>query len=264
MTQLRQALMLTGRGVVSLVGAGGKTSMMFTLAREISEAGDPVLTTTTTKILNPSPGQSSNLIVSDDADTIIKSARELIRNNQVHVTVAAGRVEPENKLIGLSPRIIDQISETNLFRWIIAEADGAARKPLKAPAGHEPVVPDSSTHIVGICGLSAVGNPLTETWVHRAQRYAKITGLKAGARISSTSVGDMLIHKNGIFKNGPLSALRIAFLNQADVCGAQAAGQRIVEYITDKQKTGLNRIIIGQIKSTPPVLACIDLDTSIS
>ena len=264
MIPLQKALLLEGRGVVSLVGAGGKTSMMFTLAREIAEAGDPVLTTTTTKILNPSPRQSSNLIVSDDLDAIVKSAENLIEDNQLHITLAADHVQPENKLIGIQPGVIDALAGTKLFRWLIVEADGAARKPLKAPADHEPVIPVSSTHVVGICGLSAVGNPLTETWVHRAKRYAKITGLEPGAKITATSLGDMLIHENGIFKTSPLTALRIAFLNQADVSGAQQTGQRIVEYMAGREKSGLNRIIIGQIKSTPPVLACIDLDTPVS
>jgi probable selenium-dependent hydroxylase accessory protein YqeC len=264
MTSLCKALMIEGRGVVSLVGAGGKTTLMFTLAREISEAGDPVLTTTTTKILNPTPRQSSNLIISDDFDTIVKSAVGLIEDNQLHITLAASQVQPENKLIGIQPGIIDALADAKLFRWIIVEADGAACKPLKAPAAHEPVIPASSTHVVGICGLSAVGNPLTETWVHRAERYAEITGLEAGAKISATTLKDMLIHENGIFKNTPLSALRIAFLNQADFPGAKEAGQKIVEYVSDGEKTGLNRIIIGQIKFTPPVLACMDLDTSIS
>lgn len=264
MIQLRQALMLEGQGVVSLVGAGGKTSLMFTLAQEISKAGDSVLTTTTTKILNPTSRQSSNLILSDSVDAIINSTRDLIKQNQRHVTVAARRVQPENKLIGLQPQIIDALSETKLFRWIIVEADGAARKPLKAPADHEPVIPGSTTRVVGICGLRGIGKPLTEKWVHRSKRFAKITGLMFGDKISETALGDLLIHESGIFKNTPLCALRIAFLNQADVPGAHAAGKRIADLLIEREKTGLNRIVIGQIKLSPPVLTYTDLNPSFS
>ena len=264
MIQLQQALMLEGRGVVSLVGAGGKTSLMFKLADEVAAAGDAVMTTTTTKILKPTPRQSSHLIISDSVDTIIRAAGDLLNNNQRHITVAASQVLPDNKFIGLPPEVIDALAETKLFRWIIAEADGAARKPLKAPADHEPVIPGSSTQVIGICGLSAVGNPLTDKWVHRSERFAEITGLRRGAGISAAAVADMLIHENGIFKNTPSSALRIAFLNQADVPGAQAAGKSITDLLANKQKTGLNRIVIGQIKLSPPVLTCIDLDSTIS
>jgi probable selenium-dependent hydroxylase accessory protein YqeC len=262
MTSLRKALLLHGQGVVSLVGAGGKTSLMFKLAHEISETGHPVLTTTTTKILNPTPRQSSDLIISDCVDTIINTAKDLLNQNHLHVTVAASQVQPEKKLFGLQPQTIDVLSETKLFRWIIVEADGAARKPLKAPADHEPVIPESTTHVVGICGLSAIGKPLTEKWVHRSERFAEITGLTPGAKISEAALGDILIHEDGIFKNTPVPALRIVFLNQADVPGAREAGKKIADLLRDKEKSGLNRIIIGQMKLTPPVLAYYDLNPS--
>ncbi|MCF8109113.1 MAG: hypothetical protein K9J81_08985, partial [Desulfohalobiaceae bacterium] len=40
-------------GIISLVGAGGKTSLMFQLAREIAARKQRVLTTTTTRIFSP-------------------------------------------------------------------------------------------------------------------------------------------------------------------------------------------------------------------
>jgi probable selenium-dependent hydroxylase accessory protein YqeC len=254
--------MLEERGVVSLVGAGGKTSLMFRLAHEISAAGESVLTTTTTKILNPTPQQSSYLIITDHIDTIVKYTEAVFKKSQRHITAAASRVQSENKLIGLHPEIIDALAATKLFGWIIVEADGAARKPLKVPADHEPVIPMSTTHVTGICGLSAVGNPFTNKWVHRPERFAEITGLNIGQTIPAKILGDILIHERGIFKNTPSSALRLAFLNQADVPGGNDAGKRIAELLMGKEKTGLNRIIIGQVKSSPPVLEYYDLDHS--
>ena len=38
MTTLREAFLLEDGGVISLVGAGGKTSLMFRIAGEISKA----------------------------------------------------------------------------------------------------------------------------------------------------------------------------------------------------------------------------------
>ena len=260
MTSLCKAMMLEERGVVSLVGAGGKTSLMFKLAHEISEAGESVLTTTTTKILNPTPQQSSNLIISDHIGTIVKYTEDVFKKNRCHITAVASQVQPENKLIGLQPEIIDALAATKLFRWIIVEADGAARKPLKVPADHEPVIPISTTHVAGICGLSAVGNPFSNKWVHRPERFAEITGLNIGQPIPGEIVGDILVHESGIFKNTPSSALRLAFLNQADVPGGNEAGKRIAELLMEKEKTGLNRIIIGQVKLSPPVLEYYDLD----
>ena len=261
MIPLREALMLEGQGVISLVGAGGKTSLMFKLAREMADAGEPVLTTTTTKILVPARDQSRCLIFSESPEIILNKARALLNDNKLHITAAANQMPGEEKLLGLQPQTIDVLFEAKLFRWIIVEADGAARKSLKAPADHEPVVPKSTSHAVGICGLSGVGKPLTEQWVHRAERFAKITGLAPKTPVTEAAVGDILVHEKGIFKNTPSHALRIAFLNQADIPGAPEAGKTIADLLAGKERTGLKRIVIGQTKIEPSVLAYFDLNS---
>ena len=64
MISLREGLQLSTGGVVCFVGAGGKTSLMFRLARELSAGGDSVLTTTTTKIQMLTPVQSEEVVIS--------------------------------------------------------------------------------------------------------------------------------------------------------------------------------------------------------
>jgi probable selenium-dependent hydroxylase accessory protein YqeC len=259
MTQLQEALMLKGQGVVSLVGAGGKTTLMFRLAHEIVKRGEPVLTTTTTKIAVPGEEESSCVIFSDSAESLVSKAEVFLKRHILHITAAADELQEEDKLIGLPPETVDTISKSRLFRWIIVEADGAARKPLKSPADHEPVIPESSTHVVGICGLSGIGKPLNEKWVHRSQQFAQITGIAAGKTITPAAVGDNLIHANGIFKNSPSHSARIAFLNQADVPGACEAGNKIADLLKETENTGMSRIIIGQTKLSPPVLVWYEL-----
>ena len=67
---LSEALGLQRREMISLTGAGGKTTLMFRLAKELSLAGKKVITTTTTKILKPSNQESSHLFVSQDEGKI--------------------------------------------------------------------------------------------------------------------------------------------------------------------------------------------------
>lgn len=254
MTSLRKALMLEGQGVVSLVGAGGKTSLMFKLAHEIAETGEPVLTTTTTKILAPEPKQSSCLIVSDSVETIVIEASDFLKNKKLHITAAASQVLNENKLIGLSAETIDVLSKKNIFRWILVEADGAAGRPLKVPANHEPVIPGSTKLVIGLVGLSGVGKPLTDEWVHRLERFSCITGLAAGQEITAAAVCNVLIHDKGIFKDAPADALRLVFLNQADVTRGFEAGKQVADLLVRQKKTELKRIIIGQLAKEQPVL----------
>ena len=260
MTSLRQALMLEGQGVVSLVGAGGKTTLMFKLAQEISNAGQTVLTTTTTKILVPASEQSSCMIVSGSVETIVKKARDLVKKKTLHITVAASRGQRENKLIGLKPQTVDLLAETNLFDWILVEADGAAGRPLKVPANHEPVIPGSTKLVIGLAGLSGVGKPMTDEWVHRLERFSSLAGLSAGQEITAAGVCNVIVHDKGIFKDTPEVAARLVFLNQADAAGGFEAGKQIANLLTGQKKTKLKRIVIGQLEHEPPVLEYFDMN----
>ncbi|MDH3798143.1 MAG: selenium cofactor biosynthesis protein YqeC, partial [Desulfobacterales bacterium] len=166
MTSLRHSLKLNKGGVISLVGAGGKTSLMFRLARELSRQGAAVLSTTTTKIYTPSRKQSSVVMVSESASALALEAREILRRN-THISAGRRLIHFQNKLKGFPPETIDAIWQSGLFRWIVVEADGAAGKPLKAPAAHEPVIPQCTQWVIGIVSLEAVGKPLAEKWVFR-------------------------------------------------------------------------------------------------
>jgi probable selenium-dependent hydroxylase accessory protein YqeC len=253
MVSLREGLMLEGGGVISLVGAGGKTSLMFKLAHELSITGESVLTTTTTKIFEPEPDQSSCVIVSDSVTRLLDQAQKMI-NKQPHITMALDRLPDTGKLIGFAPEVVDALWKRRLFRWIVVEADGAAGRPLKAPADHEPVIPGCTSCLVGLAGLSGIGRPLTDQWVFRPERFAELTGISRDAAVTETAVANVLTHKNGLFKNAPTEAARIAFLNQADTPETCAAGQRIVRLLKEKINTGLKRVVIGQTRADSPVI----------
>jgi len=258
MVSLREGLMLGEGGVISLVGAGGKTSLMYKLAHEMSIAGESVLTTTTTKIFEPEPDQSSCVIVSDSVTYLLEQAGGVI-DKQPHITMARDRLPEQGKLIGFETETINALWNSHLFRWIVVEADGAAGRPLKAPADHEPVIPDCTSCLVGLAGLSGIGRPLNDQWVFRPGRFAELAGLSRNAAITESAVADVFTHPNGIFKNAPAQTLRMAFLNQADRPGNCAAGQRIARLLTEKINTGMKRVIIGQTRADSPVLEIYEL-----
>ena len=259
MSSLREGLMLGEGGVISLVGAGGKTSLMFRLARELEKAGERVLTTTTTKIFEPSADQSVGLILSGSVTTMLEESQALLKD-RLHVTAAAERLPDTGKLRGYEPEIIQEIWNSRLFRWIIVEADGAAGRALKVPADHEPVIPACTSQLVGMVGLNCAGRRLNDQWVFRHERFIQLTGLADGSEITESAIIAVLKHDKGIFKNAPAQAMCIAFLNQADSTQNRAAGQRIAHTLIKEKIAGLHRVIIGQILSDPPVLEVYDLN----
>ncbi len=260
MVSLRQGLALGRKGVISLVGAGGKTSLMFRLAHELSASGETVLTTTTTKILKPTAEQSPYLVISDSPAKILKRAKGILRHSR-HVSAAANVFSPHDKLIGFPPETIAVLLSSNLFRWIIVEADGAAKRPLKAPAPHEPVIPQCTDRVIGVLGLSALGKPLDEQTVFRSELVANISGLEKGMDIVGDTLCAVLIHRRGIFKGAPIAAKKIAFLNQADIPGLAKAGHCIIEGLSGNKSTDLSRVVIGSTWLDPAVLEYQDLNS---
>jgi probable selenium-dependent hydroxylase accessory protein YqeC len=255
---LRDALLLENGGVVSLVGAGGKTSLMFRLARELSRKGEKVLTTTTTRIYAPTAEQSSTCILAGTADEIVERAAPFL-DKFCHVTAGGGQISGQGKISGLPPEMINRLRASQVFEWIIVEADGAAGRPLKAPADHEPVIPNCTGWLVGMVGLSALGKPLTDQWVFRPEMFARVTGLREGAAVTEEAIAAALGHAQGILKGAPKGCRCLAFLNQADTAGEKDAGMRIAGLLNQYGESRIHRAIVGQAVGEPPVSAVFDL-----
>ncbi len=258
MPSLIEALQPAMGGVVSLVGAGGKTNLMYKLARELSDAGKSVLTTTTTKIFIPAKAQSEHVILSDSPKDIIQRAKGLLRDNR-HVSAAKKTIEAQGKLEGYPPDIIDELWRSQMFQWIIVEADGAKRLPIKEPGCYEPVIPACSHIVIGVVGLNGLGKPLDKKYVFRPEVFAEITKLDLGRPIDGASVAASILHPQGIMKGGPSKTTRIVFLNQADISNGLKIGRSIRDILIEQQSGRLNRIIIGNVRYDPPVLEYLDL-----
>jgi len=254
---LVDALRLAGGGMVSLVGAGGKTSLMYRLARELVGSGRTVLTTTSTRIYPPAANQCELCILAPTAEGILERATRAMKEHR-HITAAAGRDPESGKLSGLAPEEIDRLRSSRVFDWIIVEADGAAGRPLKAPAAHEPVIPSGSGWVVGMAGLQAVGNPLNDQWVFRPEVFARITGLAPGAAITADAVAACLAHRSGVLKGAPADCRCLAFLNRADGAERRAAGLRIADLLGRIDDAPIQRTIVGRVLDDPPVSDVFD------
>jgi probable selenium-dependent hydroxylase accessory protein YqeC len=243
-TSLREIFALQGGGVVSLVGGGGKTTLLFRLAAEIASSGQSVLTTTTTKILMPRHEQSAQIIISPHVAEVLKQAELILSCGSRHITAAA-YLDPQHKLKGFDAGDIGKLRESGLFPWILVEADGAAQRPLKAPAVHEPLIPPCSRWVIAVAGLDAVGKPLTEEWVFRSRLFAALTGLAPGAVITESSVAAILSHEAGIMKGSPPGAWKCVFLNKAETAERKEAGRRIAGYLKAQGGIRPDMVVIG-------------------
>jgi len=252
---LTEALGVEAREVISLVGAGGKTTLMFRLARELTLRGKKVVTTTTTKILEPASGEGGSLFVDSDEERIKDFVRDHL--GQYHpITIARERLE-SGKLKGVSASLIDELCHSLDINVVIVEADGAAGRPVKAPREHEPVIPTSTTLTVAILGVDGLGMKLTEKDVFQPERISKITGVTMGERLTDEAMAILVTHREGIFRGTPSSSRIVAFLNKVDIPGGIPKARGIAYKILDKKHKQIERIVLGQLKSKRPVAEVI-------
>lgn len=147
-------------GVTSVVGSGGKTSLIAALARELPGT---VVLTTTTHIL---PFTGVPLVISADAD----DARAALAESRV--VCVGSQAEKNGKLV--TPDLgIDALA--SLADHVLVEADGARRLPLKAHAPWEPVIPTCSGRTILVLGASGLDCPIREK-VHRPELFCELAG----------------------------------------------------------------------------------------
>lgn len=216
--KLIQALRSSPTVRLAFVGAGGKTSALFQLARELLEVdGDKVtavLVTTTTHLAAWQVRLADHAFAVACPDDIHKLTQDMLPG-VVLLTGAEGR---DSKLCAPAPLMMEKIHDlAEVFHLpLLVEADGARLLPLKAPGENEPAIPGFVTQVGVVAGLSGLGKPLSEAWVHRSQRFANLSGIAEGDTITPEALVKVLMHPQGGIKSIPPGARRNLILTQAD------------------------------------------------
>ncbi|MBI3959473.1 MAG: putative selenium-dependent hydroxylase accessory protein YqeC [Chloroflexi bacterium] len=226
--------------VVAFAGAGGKSAALFRLAGEIVAAGQRVVTTTTTRIgaeqiaLAP-----AHLLVT--GPQIDWAALEQALDSHGHCLLLS--IDQPPKASGVDPRLVDALArrapELNLAA-VLVEADGSARRPVKAPAPHEPVIPDATTLLVPVLGLDAIGLPLAEPHVHRPEQLRGLLGIADPAtRFTPQMAARLLLHPQGGAKGRPAAARLLPLLNKADNPSRRLLGRLIAHLLAGRGQSSL-------------------------
>lgn len=204
--------------VLSFVGAGGKTSGMLELARDLAAQGKKVLVTTTTHMEHP-----LNLNQPGCVDASAEEIAEQLEKNGF--LIAGSRAEQPGKIKGLPVPVWEQVKKK--ADVILVEADGAKRFPLKVPGKQEPVIPKECTHILISAGAGALGRTLKES-CFRLQEAERILAdaEKQGIDVKRPEITEetmgILIEQGYVMPlKSRYPAAKIAVvLNQADILSA--------------------------------------------
>lgn len=225
--------------ILSIVGGGGKTSVMYQLAGELSSMGKKVIVTTSTHIFCPE--EYPVLFVEDE-----RALEEIPARMEAGVLVAGGKIVKKSakqgaawdKMDGPGEMIIRRL--TDYCDVLLIEADGARRLPVKLPADHEPVILPETDVVIGCVGLDCIG----EAWTKACFRWELAEGWLResceGERICPEDVARILTDERGTRKGVGKRPYRIV-LNKAD----------------DEQRRLLAKMVLKELKTAGDDLAVV-------
>lgn len=201
--------------VISLVGGGGKTTLMYNLAAHCARKGWRVLAATTTHIMQPPGG----VWAQTDA--------ELFRLWKCGSYAVAGTAAHGGKLTAPP--------QAQLERWmtladiVLIEADGAKRMPCKAPAAHEPVLLPQCDTVLAVAGLSALRHPLREV-CFRAELVAELLCVPQDAQLTPELLANLLASEAGGRKAVGDRSFYVV-LNQVDTKEQAALARQVADIL---------------------------------
>lgn len=156
-------LLNIGRGVTALIGGGGKTTLLYTLTEELRKKGT-VLLCTSTHIMRPTQYE----VLERAGEAEVSAALS------AHGAVCVGEPSAEGKL---GPPSLSFDALAWLADYVLVEADGSRRLPLKAHAPHEPVIPKEACCVLCVVGARGFDRPIREA-VHRPEQFCTLTGAR--------------------------------------------------------------------------------------
>lgn len=171
--------------VICLVGAGGKSTIMYELAARYAEKRKRVVVTTSTHIWEPKNCYARN----------IAEARTLWQAGGY--AVVGQREAGTGKLIGLAEDELKQYeAEADV---VLVEADGAKSKPCKVPSASEPVILAECDTVIGVVGMDALGCSIEST-CFRVAEVCALLSVTAEHVLTEADLVSILLSEQGTRK----------------------------------------------------------------
>ena len=251
MMQLEQALRVRNHDVIAFVGAGGKSTAMLRLADELVAQGKRVIVTTTTRLFAAQALEASDRppLRYERSDDFLAHVRAALAIQPKILIV--GEDVADGKVAGVPPAFIDELAASGAADAVLCEADGARMLPFKAPAAHEPVLAASTTLLVPVIGVTALGAPLDDVRVHRAEIVARLAGARPGAIVTPTIAARVLAHPEGGLKAKPRNARVVALVNQVEDEAQLDAARQLARLLLGYKQ--ISAVAIGAAQHDEPI-----------
>ena len=237
-------------GLVCAVGAGGKKSLLNTLAA--LHPGRVALTASVGTTGFPALPRFEVVI---DADAAL-AARVAALDAGASVAYACPS-EHAGRHAGARLPTIEGIHARGGFEVSYVKADGARMRWIKAPDADEPVLPAGCSTVISVVSARAMGEPLDARVAHRIAQLRQVTGLAMGERITPAHVGRLIAHPAGLMK-APPGCRVVAVINMVDDDAREALARAAAEAALALEPR-LRRVVLTRLKRPEdPLVAVVE------
>lgn len=222
-------LKLAGGEALAVVGCGGKTTLIESLARE--NPRKKVLIMPTTKIHLPPKG---SIVASSLAAC-------LAHKPAAGVQYLGIKDEARGKLCAPPKEHWQTLAQG--YDLVLTEADGSRGLPCKGWLETEPQIPAFTTHTIGVMVLGAAGLLANEQNVLHLPQFCALTGLKENEAITLEALADMVCGKGGMFKN--TAGEKILCINRAESEEELGRARQFAKALRNRHSDKAPRIFAG-------------------
>jgi probable selenium-dependent hydroxylase accessory protein YqeC len=252
-----------GGPVCTVIGSGGKTSLIWLLAE--SQRRRKVLVSPTTKMYPPPPEQRrwdrcffgappfppDKAQGAGGAGAFLPPEGETIPGG---ICLAGILNRETGKLEALPPDLLAQA--LSRYDLTLLEGDGSRGLPLKGWADHEPVVPPDTTVTVGIIPITPLGRQASPDLVLRLPQFTRLTGAREGQPISPAHLAAAITGKGGTAGGTPdrrglfyaARGKKLLFINQAEGPARREQARELAARLPREFRAGLAGIIAGSVQ----------------
>jgi len=216
-------------GFTAIVGCGGKTALMYLLAKKNNTSS--VLIGTTTRIFPPSPGVFDRIVMPGD----------FLRRE---TGVALGfNGEQDGKLLPFPIGELDRVR--SFFDYTIFECDGSKNLPLKGWAEHEPAVPGFADVTIGVVSPCPTGEKISSKNTHRLDEFCAITGAAPGDAVTPAHIASMVFHPRGMMQKA--AGKKVLLINRVEDAVCEKYAEDIISEMPQSFMNGLCLVITGSV-----------------
>jgi probable selenium-dependent hydroxylase accessory protein YqeC len=240
------------RGLLCVVGAGGKKTTLHRLVEAHLAAGTSRIGLTCTVAMAPPPAWLGPPVIARGAE--LGRALDQIGRDRRLVVYAEPSAKP-GRLGGVPAEVLAGLHAEGGFAVTLIKADGARMRWIKAPAAGEPVLPPCTATVLPLVSAKVFGQPLTEAVAHRLDRVAAVTGTRPGEPVTPEHVARLLTSEQGALQ-GVGGATVVPIINMVDDKAKHAAARAAAQLAVASCRR-LARIVLARMTAPDPVIEVV-------